>query len=667
MTVAKLSEAAGAREDRLRPVMRLLYNNGLFTYDASNDTYTNNARSDLLRSDHWTQWHTWVELYATEFYDMARGIPDSLLSGATRTAAQINYDTDDSIFAYFEKRGWLPRVHRAFSASQVAQAPGILTDYPWHEIGDKTVLDVGGGGGALMASLLREHPKMRGGILDMAAVIDHTGPFFHSPDGQYADVGSRISPENLVAGDFLTGPLPRHEVYVIKWCLHNWLDPEVIQILRNIRESIVPGDQSRLVVMDAVLQDGAMGRLAQYGDVQMLMTAKGRERTAEDWQQVAKASGWNIHKIYPLRNAWKYLDWKHPIYGENGDKVGIPSCPYVWPNGQGDIAKFLKGVENSAAWEKQHGRMYRIWSGMKPEIVLTQPHHLQTVFRDSDKHSKAPANNSGFYMNRLLGECVGLLSGPDWRSVRAVAEPPFQRAAPIVGMYEAVASGNISEEQLLQTLDESLFANLDVTMGGLSWVPVFLAAHQNAQSRLRTEIEREATSPETLHRYLDNSRSTYLACCVIESSRLRPLAAFSVPQAAPTPRRLEVSPGLTYVVPEGTSFVVDTYALNVRNEAWAPDNESFRPERFLNSNEKDARDRRYLFWRYGFGPRQCMGRHAADLIIRTTVAHLVRNYQLDLLSPEDHLDGSSWARNQECWITHPSLNLRCTRRILENK
>ncbi|KAK2729269.1 cytochrome p450 oxidoreductase [Colletotrichum kahawae] len=304
LTVSHSAETAGAREDRLRPVMRLLYNNGLFVYDAASDTYTNNSRSDLLKSDHWTQWHTWVELYATEFYDMARGIPDSLRADSTRTAAQINYDTDDDIFTYFQKRGWLPRVHRAFNASQMAQAAGILADYPWGDVADRVILDIGGGGGALLASLLREYPSMRGGIFDLPAVIDHTRPFFHSAGGQFSDVGDRILAEYLIAGDFLTGPIPRHEVYVMKWCLHNWLDPDVKTILRNIRDAILVQEKSRLVVLDAVLQDRAMGRLAQYGDVQMLMTAKGRERTEKEWRQLAETSGWKVQKIYTLRNAW---------------------------------------------------------------------------------------------------------------------------------------------------------------------------------------------------------------------------------------------------------------------------------------------------------------------------------------------------------------------------
>ncbi|MCJ1247525.1 hypothetical protein MMC30_004739 [Trapelia coarctata] len=127
-------------------------------------------------------------------------------------------------------------------------------------------------------------------------------------------------------------------------------------------------------------------------------------------------------------------------------------------------------------------------------------------------------------------------------------------------MHSAVAAGEISEEQLLQTLDESLYANLDVTTGGLSWNLVFLAAHPDVQSRLRSEVA-EAEAKGELNGYILN-RSSYVAACVLESSRLRPLAAFSVPQAAPTARDVD-----GYIIPAGTSFIVDGYALNVRNEA----------------------------------------------------------------------------------------------------
>ncbi len=225
-------------------------------------------------------------------------------------------------------------------------------------------------------------------------------------------------------------------------------------------------------------------------------------------------------------------------------------------------------------------------------------------------------------------------------------------SAPIVRMAAAVENGEIDEEQLLQTIDEALFANLDVTTGGLSWNLVFLAVQPKAQERLRKEmrdVEAQGGGGEAaLDAYIQD-RSTYLAACVLESSRLRPLAAFSVPQAAPTARDVD-----GFVVPAGTSFVVDAYALNVRGDEWAPDHAAYRPDRFLGGRDTH---RRYLFWRFGFGPRQCLGKHMADIMIRATLVHLVRNYDLSLLSDD------IWSRNKECWITHPDFLLRCEKRL----
>ncbi|KAK2054711.1 cytochrome P450 [Colletotrichum caudatum] len=463
------------------------------------------------------------------------------------------------------------------------------------------------------------------------------------------------------------------------------------------------------------------------------------------------------------------LVYRFPIQTPDG-LASIPSCPYQWPNGQEDDGKFLSGIENSARWQAKHGSVYRIWSGMTPEIVLTEPGQLSAVFRDSDKHTKAPANNSGAYMDRLLGQCVGLISGQDWRRVRGAVEGPFgfhaasspaasasierlverhfeelsqtervrngilhpaedlkmlpfwvvcealygrlpdnlvgelrsmaplreglfrhvvrgglarfrwaswlptlanaemeefQRRwrafnesaytfakgqggkVPVVDMYERMQTGHVTDKQLLQTLDESLYANLDVTTGALSWNLVFLAANPDAQARLLAELQSADTSPESREAYL-GSDATYLHACVLESSRLKPLAAFSVPQAAPSAR---VVGG--YAVPAGTSFVVDSYAINIRSETWAPDNTAYRPERFLG---KGGSELRYKFWRFGFGPRQCMGKYLADATIRRTLAHVVLGHELGWVDKED------WSRARDTWITHPDFCIRCIKR-----
>jgi cytochrome P450 len=219
--------------------------------------------------------------------------------------------------------------------------------------------------------------------------------------------------------------------------------------------------------------------------------------------------------------------------------------------------------------------------------------------------------------------------------------------APVIQMYEAVDSNEVTEEQLLQTLDEMLYANLDVTLGGISWNLVFLASHPEAQERLRAEILSHRQDPQASFSAYLLSPSTFLAACIPESSRLRPLAAFSVPQAAPTGRFIG-----GFYFPAGTNFVIDSYALNQRNPYWGKDSSVFRPERFF---ERTAVQARYNFWRFGFGPRQCMGKYVADVMIRILLVRVVEGFELSMTGG----DGEDWGRDMENWINHPQMQLRC--------
>ncbi|KAI1145458.1 putative cytochrome P450 monooxygenase [Nemania diffusa] len=462
-----------------------------------------------------------------------------------------------------------------------------------------------------------------------------------------------------------------------------------------------------------------------------------------------------------------FLLMKYPIYKDDLTK-SIPTCPYRFPNGQGDVRKFLEGIRSSETWKSDYGSVYRIWSGMRPEIVITRPEHVRAVFSDSDKHVKAPSNNSGYLMSELLGSCVGLISGKQWKTVRSgikgferqsmgnyvplvqkhiarhfkeilgdsllrkgllkpaeglkmlpfwiVAEilygeldehmvadlnemvplreglfkqiinGGFQRfslsrflptaankgmatfqtrwrafndrayerareskalTTPIVSMYEDARKGLITFEHVLQTLDECLFANLDVTTGAMSWNVIFLAANKRYQDRIMKELALHSTT-EGRRQYILNN-TTLLAACVSESARLRPAAAFSVPQSAPTARVLD-----GYVIPAGTDIIIDAYILNVHSDFWGPDADTYRPERFL---EKSSVEQRYHYWRFGFGARQCLGKYLADVVIRSLIMHLIENY--DLSMPD--ISGE-WVQNPEIWISHPEMQVGCLRR-----
>lgn len=334
MTLEQLAVATESRGDRLSQILRILYNNGIFDYDESTSLYSNNDTSSLLCSDHWTQWRNWVELYGNQFYDVARGIPDSTKREATRTGAQINYDTDLNMFTYFQNQGWVELLHRTLGGGAIAMAPGILEDYNWSEVENNIVMDIGGGGGGLITSLLRKFKNMRGGIFDLPGVITHAKSFFHDENGKYADVRDRILPSNLIPGDFFKS-VPSFEIYTMKWCLHDWKDHDALRILNNIRKAIIAGPNSRLIIMESILADGHSQRLSRYGDIHMMMTANGHERTEHQWRELAKRSGWEIVSISTLRNAWvKAMDFrptnKGYVMGHDNAEVERLSAQHEW-------------------------------------------------------------------------------------------------------------------------------------------------------------------------------------------------------------------------------------------------------------------------------------------------------------------------------------------------
>lgn len=350
LTVAALAEACEARPDRLRQVLRILHNNGIFTYNESNDSYANNSTSELLLSDHWTQWRNWVDLYGNEFYLMACGIPMACRKDAVRMPAQIYFDTGDDMFTYFAAQGWVPRLHKTLGGGAKAQGPGILEDYPWEELEGTKFLDVGGGSGGLVAEILRKRGNLRGGVLDTPKIIDLAKTNFHSADGLFADVGELVSESDLFAGDFLIN-IPSFEVYTMKWCLHDWDDSKALKIMTNIRNAITKGPKSRLIILESLLTDGRSGRLSRYGDIIMWMSANGEERSEKQWRNLAKQTGWKLNKIYPLRNAWPCAIEFVPDWNTTMDESVMKGATEAI-NGDAQVSTVTNGSTDAAVPER---------------------------------------------------------------------------------------------------------------------------------------------------------------------------------------------------------------------------------------------------------------------------------------------------------------------------
>lgn len=106
--------------------------------------------------------------------------------------------------------------------------------------GVEHVVDVGGGTGALLAAVLREHPQVHGTLVDLPGTVERSGETL-------AAVADRVT----TAGQSFFDPLPAGaDVYLLAKVLNDWPDDGTVAILRRCAEAAGPA--GRVVVLGGV-------------------------------------------------------------------------------------------------------------------------------------------------------------------------------------------------------------------------------------------------------------------------------------------------------------------------------------------------------------------------------------------------------------------------------
>ncbi|KAJ0120705.1 cytochrome p450 monooxygenase 2 [Diaporthe amygdali] len=184
----------------------------------------------------------------------------------------------------------------------------------------------------------------------------------------------------------------------------------------------------------------------------------------------------------------------------------------------------------------------------------------------------------------------------------------------VVSLFLAAESGKIDREEVLQTLAESLFANLDVTTHVMTSCVILLADNTTVTENLRREFSEHA---DDIDSYL-GKKDTLLHYCLLESLRLQPVLSYSFPEKPP---REKILGG--YRIPKDMTCVVDAHAINIRNPFWGADSREYRPSRFFSI---PATKLRYNLQAFGYGPRKCLGNNISDKMVHALVYQLFTQY-----------------------------------------
>jgi hypothetical protein len=163
----------------------------------------------------------------------------------------------------------------------------------------KTVIDVGGGSGALAATVLRANPAMRGIVFDL--------PFCHQGAIEYLTSAGVTDRCQFVPGDFFEAIPSGADAYVLKFILHDWEDEKCAQILKACRAA-VSGEAKLLLVESVLPPDGGPLTDAVFGDVTMIVHTGGRERTEAEYASLLDTAGFRLTRVVPTRVAQSVIE-----------------------------------------------------------------------------------------------------------------------------------------------------------------------------------------------------------------------------------------------------------------------------------------------------------------------------------------------------------------------
>ncbi|KAL8102004.1 caffeic acid 3-O-methyltransferase-like [Apium graveolens] len=164
------------------------------------------------------------------------------------------------------------------------------------------IVDVGGGIGATLASIISKYPLIRGINFDLPHVIKDAPPF--------AGV-------EHVAGDMFES-VPKGEVIFMKWILHDWSDEHCLKLLQNCCNSLP--EFGKVIIVESLLPEysetDSLSKLNNACDCDMIMLASnpgGKERSFKEFENLAKHSGFAAVKLICSASLYSVLEFYKKI------------------------------------------------------------------------------------------------------------------------------------------------------------------------------------------------------------------------------------------------------------------------------------------------------------------------------------------------------------------
>ena len=280
-SVEQLAESTHSHAPSLNRVMRALASAGIFSRNEEGH-FCNNGLSETLRSDVPGSMKAMAIAQLGDHYNAWGNLVYSIKTGKTA------FDQVEGmpVWKYYEmhpEEG--ANFMKAMTGLTGAAIQNVIPAYDFSAM--HTIVDIGGGNGALLMAVLKTSPQARGIVFDEEYVVEKTKEELAKRgfDGRCT----------TAAGSFFDSVPKDADGYLMKMVLHDWNDDQSLQILNNCREAMKPG--SKLLVIESVIPEEDSPHPGKYMDINMLAMTGGMERTEKEFAALLQKAGLKLTRV----------------------------------------------------------------------------------------------------------------------------------------------------------------------------------------------------------------------------------------------------------------------------------------------------------------------------------------------------------------------------------
>ncbi len=268
------------RPESLRRLLRSLTPFGIFSAE-SDGRYGLGPLGQSLRRDAPGSLHHFAQWISEPSHSAAWSRLDLALAGAN-SAFQHTHGCD--LWAHLAAD---PQAAAIFNGAMTdisgVTVPPLLEAFDFGAF--STLVDVGGGHGAFLKSILAMHPNLKGILFDDPSVVATCST---------EDFEGRLE---LRGGNFFEAVPRGADAYLLKAVLHDWDDAQCVHLLSNIRASMAP--QGRLLVAEMVLPEDGSPHPGLLVDLELLcVTEGGAERTRAEYAELLERAGFRLEAVH---------------------------------------------------------------------------------------------------------------------------------------------------------------------------------------------------------------------------------------------------------------------------------------------------------------------------------------------------------------------------------